>query len=221
MSSTAGDEGTAREGDGARAEPPYGRLPIGSRRRAWTRRPADEAEAKAMASSLRLQILRLTLHEPCTNKEIAGALQRNPASVLHHVRTLVDTGFLIAQEPRRGERGSREVPYLASGKSWYLDIGGYEKPDGNDLLLQTFLEEARRLGFERLQSSRLGFCLTEVDREEVLGRLYAVLQEIADRPSDPAGEPWGLFLALHPEAPAPLPEVAPPPAPGEPLPRER
>ncbi len=167
-----------------------------------------------MASSLRLQILRLTLHEPCTNKEIASALQRNPASVLHHVRTLVDTGFLIAQEPRRGERGAREVPYLASGKSWYLDVGD-EEPHDNDLLLRTFLEEARRLGVERLQSSRLGFRLTLADREEVLGRLYGVLQEIADRPSDPAGEPWGLFLALHPEAPAPLPGVAPPPGPGD------
>ena len=45
----------------------------------------------------------------------------NPASVLHHVRTLVDTGFLIEQPVRRGPRGSRERPYLASGKTWYLD----------------------------------------------------------------------------------------------------
>ena len=96
--------------------PPYGPLPVGSTRRAWGRRPADEAEAKAMASSLRLQILRLTLHEPRTNKEIATALGRNPASVLHHVRTLVDTGFLIEQPVRRGERGSREVPVPRLGE---------------------------------------------------------------------------------------------------------
>lgn len=215
MSTTAGDQ------DSTRGAPPYGRLPVGTQRRSWDRRPADEAEAKAMASSLRLQILRLTLHEPCTNKEIASALQRNPASVLHHVRTLVDTGFLIAQKPRRGERGAREVPYLASGKSWYLDVGDAQ-PHDNDLLLRTFLEEARRLGVERLQSSRLGFRLTLADREEVLGKLYAVLQEIADRPSDPAGEPWGLFLALHPEALAHPSEGAPAPgAPGEPPQCER
>jgi len=156
-----------------------------------------------MASSLRLQILRLTLHEPRTNKEIATTLERNPASVLHHVRTLVDTGFLIAQRPRRGGRGSREVPYLSSGKSWYLDVGGEEDPGQADLLLRTFLDETRRLGVERLQSMRLGFRLTAEAREEVLGRLFAVLQEIADTPSDPDGEPWGLFLALHPEVPAP------------------
>lgn len=185
--------------------PPYGPLPVGSRRRVWAQRPADEAEAKAMASSLRLQILRLTLHEPRTNKEIATALDRHPASVLHHVRTLVDTGFLIEQPVRRGERGAREVPYLSSGKSWYLEngaeaariaqSGGGER----DLLLQTFLVEADRVGEQRLQTTRLGFRLSADAREEVVTRLYALLDEIAARPSDPDGEPWGLFLALHPE----------------------
>ena len=102
---------------------PYGPLPVGSGRQVWARRPADEAEAKAIASPLRLRILRITLHEPHTNKEIAEALGSNPASVLHHVRTLVDTGFLIEQSVRRGPRGSRERPYLASGKSWYVDTG--------------------------------------------------------------------------------------------------
>ncbi len=159
-----------------------------------------------MASSLRLQIMRLTLHEPRTNKEIATALGRNPASVLHHVRTLVDTGFLIEQPVRRGERGSREVPYVASGKSWYLDHGGQaaqaalSDDQDRDLLLQTFLAEADRVGHDRLQTTRLGFRLTPEDREELIDRLYELLNEIAARPSDPAGEAWGLFLALHPES---------------------
>jgi DNA-binding transcriptional ArsR family regulator len=185
--------------------PPYGPLPVGSSRRAWGRRPADEAEAKAMASSLRLQIMRLTLHEPRTNKEIATALGRNPASVLHHVRTLVDTGFLIEQPVRRGERGSREVPYLASGKSWYLDHGAQaaQAALGDDkrrnLLLQTFIAEADRVGHDRLHTTRLGFRLTTEDRDELFGRIHELLDEIAARPSDPDGEPWGLFLALHPE----------------------
>ena len=77
-----------------------------------------------------------TLHEPRTNKEIAEALGLNPASVLHHVRTLVDTGFLIEQPVRRGPRGSRERPYLASGKTWYLDIGDAGRAGEQDLLLR-------------------------------------------------------------------------------------
>ena len=62
--------------------------------RATDRRPATEAEAKALASPLRLRILRLCLDQALTNKQLAGRLGRDPGTVLHHVRTLVATGFL-------------------------------------------------------------------------------------------------------------------------------
>jgi DNA-binding transcriptional ArsR family regulator len=180
--------------------PPYGPLPIGSGRQVWSRRPADEAEAKAIASPLRLRILRLTLHGPRTNQEIADALGRNPASVLHHVRTLVDTGFLIEQPRRRGQRGSRELPYLASGKTWYLDLGESRTVDDQDLLLATFLEEVRGLPPGALDSARLGFQLRPADRERVLARFQDLLREIAELPSDPDGEPWSIYLGVHPES---------------------
>jgi len=179
--------------------PPYGRLPVGSGRQVWSRRPAAEAEAKAMASPLRLRILRVALHEPCTNKEIAEALGLNPASVLHHVRTLVDTGFLVEQPPRRGPRGSRERPYLASGKSLYLEVGDAELVGGQDLLLRTFLDEVALLPPGALDSSRLGFRLRPADLERVRDRLQEVFREIALLPSDPEGEPWSLYLGLHPD----------------------
>jgi DNA-binding transcriptional ArsR family regulator len=179
--------------------PPYGRLPVGSGRRTWARRTPDEAEAKALASPLRLRVLRITLHEPHTNREIAEALGKNPATVLHHVRTLVDTGFLIEQRVRRGRRGSREVPYLASGKSWFMD--GTRPEGGRDLLLETFLQEVGALPEGTLDSARLGFRLNTADRERVLLRLREVLEEIRSLPSDPGGEPWSLYLGLHPEAP--------------------
>jgi DNA-binding transcriptional ArsR family regulator len=188
------------DGGEALETPPYGSLPVGSGRRVWARRPADEAEAKAMASPLRLRILRMTLHEPHTNKEIAEALGRNPASVLHHVRTLVDTGFLIEQPRRRGQRGSREVPYLASGKTWYLDTGESLTVGDQDLLLATFLEEVRGLPPGALDSARLGFRLKAADRERVLARFQDLLKEIAEMPSDPDGEAWSIFLGIHPEA---------------------
>lgn len=192
---------TASAADEQPLEPaPHGPLPVGSGRQVWARRPADEAEAKAVASSLRLRILRITLHEPHTNKEIAEALELNPASVLHHVRTLVDTGFLIEQPRRRGPRGSRERPYLASGKSWYLDYGEPPTAVERDLLLQTFLEEIKGLPAGALDSSRLGFRLRAEDRQRVYERLMVLLQEIAAMPSDPEGEPWSLYLGLHPDA---------------------
>ena len=178
--------------------PPHGPLPVGSGRQVWARRTADEAEAKAMASPLRLRILRIALHEAHTNKEIAEALGRNPASVLHHVRALVDTGFLVEQPRRRGQRGSRELPYLASGKSFYLETGESRLPE-QDLLLTTFLEEIRGLAPGVLDSARLGFRLSTADRERVMGRFQDLLREIAALPSDPEGEPWSIYLGIHPE----------------------
>src|SRR5438270_12273065 len=113
------------------------------------RRTATDAERKALASGLRLRILQLCLDEPRTNREIAERLGRNPATTLHHVRTLVDTGFLAAEPVRRGARGSREIPYRATGLSWALDFGG-EAAGPSAVMLDTFLEEARAVGLERL-----------------------------------------------------------------------
>jgi DNA-binding transcriptional ArsR family regulator len=179
---------------------PFGPLPEGSQRRVWARRTADEAESKALASPLRLRILRLALHEPRTNKEIAEALGMNPASVLHHVRTLVDTGMLIEQPVRRGARGSRERPYLASGKSFYVHTGdgGWRGP--RDLLLETFLQEVDDLPDPRqLDSARLGFRVSAEAMEHVRERIGALLDEIAELPSDPDGEAWSLYLGVHPD----------------------
>jgi DNA-binding transcriptional ArsR family regulator len=162
------------------------------------KRPATDAEARALASAVRLRILRLCLSEALTNKEIAARLGRNPATVLHHVRTLVDTGFLAAQPVRRGTRGSREVPYRATGKSWLMDVD--DRPHGRrDPLLQAFLEELAAVGEDQLQSSRLGLRLSAADLEEFRGRLHGLLDEYARRPPDAGGERWSLYLGMHPE----------------------
>lgn len=157
------------------------------------RRPATDTEARALASSLRLRILRLTLDEPLTNKEIAERVGRNPATVLHHVRTLVDTGFLRAEEARRGVRGSREVPYRATGKSWQLEVSG-----AGQAVLDAFLAEAGRVPADALQTLRLGLRLGPDEVTELWTRMHALLEEFRTR-SAPDAEPWSLFLALHPD----------------------
>ena len=119
--------------------------------------------------------------------------------MLHHVRTLVDTGFLIEQPPRRGPRGSRERPYLASGKSWYVDTGEVSWTAAEDLLLQTFLQEVAAVPPGALNSYRLGFQVSAEDRRRLVGRFEELLEEIARLPSDPDGEPWSLYLGLHPD----------------------
>jgi predicted ArsR family transcriptional regulator len=163
------------------------------------RRPATEAEAKALASAIRLRILRACLDEALTNKEIAARLGANPATTLHHVRRLVATGFLAPQAERRGARGAREIPYLATRKSWTLDVQDYQAA-GDRAMLDAFLQELSLVEDHReVATSRLGLRLTAEEYDELIGRFGALLNELARRPPNPGGRPYSLFLAIHPD----------------------
>lgn len=152
-----------------------------------------DADARALASTLRLRILRLCLDEPMTNREIAARLDRNPATILHHVRTLADRGFLAAQPARRGTRGSREVPYLATRKSW-------RTPDAlksSRVLIDTFLEEVALVDPGEIVATRLGLRLDEAGHTELVDRVQALFEEFASRPPTPDGTAYSVFYALH------------------------
>lgn len=138
----------------------------------------------------------MCLGEALTNKEIADRLGRDPASVLHHVRRLVDTGFLTALPARRGTRGAREVPYQATGKSWTVSVGDDHRRETN-AMLRAFLEELDDAGGELDESARLGLRLRPEDREEFSRRITEVLNDFASRPPDPDGEWWSVFYAMH------------------------
>lgn len=163
------------------------------------RRPATEAEARALASAVRLRILRICLDQAHTNKEIADRLGLNPASTLHHVRRLVQTGFLAPEAERRGARGAREVPYRATGKSWTLDV--HEALRDGRAMLKAFLEEIREVDLDAQTSmARLGLRLSAEELEEFKHRLQAVLEEYRNRAPTPGGAPYSVFLAVHPDA---------------------
>jgi len=170
--------------------------PLSALRHNGQRRTATDAEARALASATRLRILRACLDQPLTNKQIAQRVGRNPATVLHHVRTLVATGFLVAAEERRGARGAREVPYLATGKSWLMEI---DQPSPRDHLLAAFLEEVAAVGEDHLDSSRLGLRLSDQEYEDFRVRLAEFLNEYARRPLTPGGRRWSLYVGVHPE----------------------
>lgn len=162
------------------------------------RRRATEAEARALSSALRLRILRLCLDDELTNKEIAERLGRDPASVLHHVRKLVDTGFLEVLPARRGTRGSREVPYRATGKSWHMEVREHPgRPTQSSVMLAAFLDELAEAGGELVDASRLGMRLNEAHRREFIDRINVLLNEFANRPPDPDGEWWSIFYGMH------------------------
>ncbi|WP_313812680.1 helix-turn-helix domain-containing protein [Glutamicibacter sp.] len=157
--------------------------------------PTDElvqARARALSSPLRLRILRLCLHESRTNKEIADILDLNPATSLHHVRTLVNSGFLEAEEPRRGNRGAKEVPYRSTKLSW-----GTRIPDAAPMLVDTFLQEIDGLAPQEMQIVRVGLKLSEASQKEMMGRLREVIEDYAMRDPEENGVPTSLFLAHH------------------------
>lgn len=157
--------------------------------------PTDEqvqSRARALSSPLRLRILRLCLHEARTNKEIADILELNPATSLHHVRTLVSNGFLNAEDPRRGNRGAKEVPYRSTRQSW-----GTRIPDAAPMLVDTFLQEINGLDPQEIQVLRVGLKLSQATQKEMMGRLREVIEDYALREPEADGMATSLFLAHH------------------------
>jgi DNA-binding transcriptional ArsR family regulator len=164
-------------------------------------RPATAAEHKALSHPLRMRILRLCLDEPRTNRELADRLEANPATVLHHVRTLAEHGFLEEQPPRVGKRGAREKPYRATGLSWYLtddEVPANERQASVLAMIEALRAEVLEAGpgSER-NVSRLGLVLGEESAQELQDRLWALAREFADRDPEPDGQRFGVFIAMH------------------------
>ena len=156
-----------------------------------------DANGRALASVLRMRILRLCLDDALTNQEIAARLGKNPASTYHHVRLLAERGFLAAEPERRGARGAREVPYRATRASWHAPM-----PEGQQdrLLIETFLEEVAEADSMMTTTGRLGMRLGPEGHAELLRRLDELMEEFAARPPEPGGTAYSLFIAVHEDA---------------------
>jgi DNA-binding transcriptional ArsR family regulator len=165
------------------------------------RREATPAEFKAMSHPLRLRILRLCLNQALTNQELAERLGQNPATVLHHVRLLVDTGFLKAERPRSGPKGALEKPYRATGKSWILSAERF--PADARLASELAMVDAVRAelveaGADNIQElTRVAFRLNQASLDELHTRLTELVQDFVSRSDDDDGELYGLLIALH------------------------
>jgi DNA-binding transcriptional ArsR family regulator len=150
---------------------------------------------RALAHPLRLRILRLTLNQPLTNRELAERLDRDPGTVLHHVRTLVRGGFLAAEAVREGRRGALERPYRATGKSWQVRI----TPNADHLVsvIDAVREEILEAGADStLSSMRLGVRLRPDDLAELRRRIRQLGDEFVTR-DHPDGEPVGILALAH------------------------
>ncbi len=154
----------------------------------------DLARGRALSSPTRLRVLRLCAFDARTNKELAELLGVNPGTMLHHVRTLVQTGFLVAEEERVGAQGAREVPYRATGLSW-----GTYVPDQTSVLMETVRQQLRGVDPEAVHMSWLGLRLNAAHKEELEERLYALVVEFKERGPDPDGDAYSLVTVLHPD----------------------
>jgi DNA-binding transcriptional ArsR family regulator len=162
--------------------------------------PEAEARMRALSSPLRLRVLRLCAFESRTNKELAELLGVNPGTMLHHVRTLVQTGYLAAETERSGAQGAREVPYRATGLSWRTSM-----PEGSPILIETFLQQIQGVAPEDLDSTWMGLKLTPEHLAEFRQRLYELVNEFKERGPDPDGDTYSFFSTLHPDENPPAP----------------
>lgn len=152
------------------------------------------ARARALSSPLRLRILRLCAFDARTNKELADLLEVNPGTLLHHVRTLVRTGFLAPQPERAGAHGAREVPYLATGASWTAEM-----PGASAVLLETVRQQVALADPEDVSVVWLGLRLNAAHRAELADRVARLAEEFKERGPDPGGEAYSFVVVTHPD----------------------
>ncbi len=153
---------------------------------AFTRRQPTPEQIKAVASSVRLRILRLCNDREWTNKELADRLERDPATMLHHVRLLVDAGLLAPTGIRQGPSGAYEKPYRSTGLSWQLTFGAAgpedEDEEGEPAMLAAFRHELAEAGNDSIaELDRFHLHLDDDDRASFVERFIALIDEyIAD-----------------------------------------
>ena len=163
------------------------------------KREATPDEARALANPLRLRILRLCLDEALTNKQVADALGRDPGSTLHHVRMLVETGFLEPIEVRQGAKGALEKPYRATGKSWQLSVSDpHHRAGANLAVVDAFRDELAELQTpdDLVVLTRFANTLSAEAIVELAARLQEVVDEFALR-HDPDGRPYAFLIGGH------------------------
>jgi predicted ArsR family transcriptional regulator len=165
-----------------------------------TRRPATPEEAKALGHPLRQRIIRLCGTEERTNKQLAERLGRDPATVLHHVRQLVATGFLEPCEERPTPSGAVEKPYRSTGRSWTIDLGTDPNP-ASAAMLDATRDELLAAGQDAVvTSARLVVRLPDDELEALAAKVSELVEEAHERsgPLDDRSLPaYGTLFLVH------------------------
>ena len=174
------------------------------------RRHPTDAEARALASSLRLRILRTCLDNPQTNAQVAARLGRGrrrrcttfgPWPGPGSSRRCPREG--ASRVPPRAVPGDREVVADRNPRSGRPDDGGVRglgrDPEREDL-------DVARVGLR----GRAGACGAGLP----VGSADAGVRR---PPADPGGRPWSVFVAVHPDPTGTEPPRTQPTARAKPL----
>src|SRR6185369_13811881 len=87
-------------------------------------------QLRAMADPLRGMILDLLLERAATVSELAAAVERPKSTLAHHVKVLVDAGFIRVVRTRR-VRAIEERFYGRTARMFY--VGVERGPDGEEV----------------------------------------------------------------------------------------
>jgi hypothetical protein len=119
--------------------------------------------------------------------------------VLHHVRRLVDGGFLAAEPLRTGKRGAIERPYRSTGKSWQVRMA--PSTHHTAAAIEAVRAEVLEAGPDSsISTLRLGVRLRPADVADLRRRIRALGDEFAKR-DDPKGQPIGILAVIHKRQP--------------------
>ncbi len=173
------------------------------------RRAPSAAEAKALGHPTRLRILFACRDRARTNKDLAELLGSTPGTIHYHLRSLLDQGFLRAEEARPGPRGSREQPYRATGRSW----GVSGDPATSAASVETSLDEIAAGDGRVLAVSRLELSLPADEVDGFVAEVQALLDRVAvgsgaREPDSDEDERVAVFFAVTRDAPAEGGEVS-------------
>lgn len=165
-------------------------------------RAPTPAQFKAVASALRLRIVRLCNDREWTNKELADRLGRDPATIHHHLRLLVDAGLIEPVGVRQGRSGAYEKPYRSTGLLLNFDRAPEDEEEaGEPSMLTAFRQELAEAGNDSIaEMSRFHLHLDDEAVPVFVARVLAVVEEYraGDDARREAGAPgYGGMFVLH------------------------
>lgn len=159
-------------------------------------------QVKAVANPLRLRILRLCNDREWTNKELADRLDRDPATMLYHLRLLVVAGLIEPVGLRQAASGVYEKPYRSTGLSWHLS---FERPTEDQereiAMLSAFRQELAEAGHDSIaELTRFHLHLDDDAVSAFVERLVGLIDEylVDDHARQQQRAPgYGGVIVLH------------------------